>query len=59
MSLLGSVASAMTTAFSSIVTDLTNALVQIAPIAIPVIGIGLVVTVGIKPFKSVTNKSGS
>lgn len=47
----------MTTAMSSIASDITSALTSIAPVAIPVIGIGLVVTLGVKFFKRIANKA--
>lgn len=56
---MDTVVTAMTTAFSSIVTSLESALASIAPLAIPLVGIGLVVTIGIGLFKKISNKGTS
>ena len=51
------VAEATTTALNGVVTELQSAVTSVAPIAIPVIGAGLVVTIAIKVFKRVANKA--
>lgn len=48
---------AMTTAFTSVVSDVTTAMTSIAPIALPLVGVGLVVTIGLRFFKKVANKA--
>lgn len=54
---MSSVVTSMTTALTSIVTELETALASVAPLAIPVIGIGLVVTIGIGLFKRIANRA--
>ena len=53
----GSITSSMVTAFTSIKDDILSAIAKIAPIALPVLGAGLLVVVGIKIFKKVTGKA--
>lgn len=48
---------ALTTAFTSITGDLTSVATAVAPIALGVIGLSLVVIFGIKMFKRITNKA--
>ena len=48
---------AMTTAFTSVVGDVTTAMTSIAPIALPLVGIGLVVSIGLKFFKKTASKA--
>lgn len=50
--------SSLTTAFSAGVGKITDALGAFAPIVIPVIVLGVVLTVGVKVFKKMTNKAG-
>ena len=45
------VTAALTTALGSVASDMTGAIVAVLPIALPVLGGILVVTVGIKAFK--------
>lgn len=45
------VTGALTSALSTIATDMTGAISAVVPIAVPVIGGILVVTLGIKAFK--------
>lgn len=52
----GTVTEATVTALTGIVTQMTDAVTKVAPLAIPVIGAGLVVTIGIKVFKRVSGK---
>ena len=54
---MDTVASAMTTQLTSMVSSLESALADVAPLAIPIVGIGLVVVLGIKLFKRVANKA--
>lgn len=52
-----SVTTALTTALTSTATGITDALAKIAPVALPIIGIGLVVTIGVKFFKKIASKA--
>lgn len=52
----GTVTDATVSALTGIVTQMTDAVTKVAPLAIPVIGAGLVVTIGIKVFKRVSGK---
>ena len=45
------VVAALTTGLSTIATDMTGAVAAVLPIALPVVGGILVVTLGIKAFK--------
>lgn len=49
--------SALTSAFTTITGDLTSVATSVAPIALGIIGISLVVVFGIKMFKRITNKA--
>ena len=49
---------ALTTAFTAGVTKITDALGAFAPIVIPVVVLGVVLPVGVKVFKKMTNKAG-
>ncbi len=57
----GSVTESVSTALISAVTDIATSIGtvigQVIPIALPLIGVGLVVTIGIKVFKSVAGKA--
>lgn len=55
---LSSVESALTTSFTSIAASMTSIVGKILPIALPIMGILLVVGFGMKAFKKVTNKAG-
>ena len=57
-SALSSVESAMTTSFTSVASSMTGMVAKILPIALPIMGILLVVGFGMKAFKKVANKSG-
>ena len=46
--------SSLTNALTTIAGDMTDAIAQVVPIAVPVIGGLLVVTIGIKAFKKFT-----
>lgn len=50
------ISGALTTAMGTIATDATSAVAAILPVALPVLGIGVVVGLGIKIFKKVTSK---
>lgn len=52
-----SITESMVTAFTSIKDDILSAIAKVAPIALPVLGAGLLVVVGIKIFKKVTGKA--
>lgn len=52
-----SITESMVTAFTSIKDDILSAIAKIAPIALPVLGAGLIVVLGIKIFKKVTGKA--
>lgn len=54
---MDSLISGMGTAFDGIVTEVTTALTTVAPKAIPVIGIGLVVGLAVKVFKRIANNA--
>ena len=51
-----SVTTALTTSFTSVATALTGDIGDVLPIALPVVGAMIVVTVGIKIFKKVVSK---
>ena len=55
---LSSVETALTTSFTSIGSSMTSIVGKILPIALPIMGILLVVGFGMKAFKKVTNKAG-
>lgn len=50
------VVTALTGAFSTVGESITGVIGEILPIALPVVGAVLVVTVGIKIFKSIVKK---
>ena len=50
----GSVTEAMTSALSTTASDMLGAISSILPVAVPVVGAILVVTLGIKVFKKFT-----
>lgn len=52
-----SVITALSTAFQSIAGDLTSVITTIAPIALGIVGAGLVLVFGVKWFKRLTNKA--
>lgn len=51
------VESALTTSFTSVGTSMTSVISKILPIALPIIGAVMVVSLGIKIFKRVTGKA--
>lgn len=52
---IGSVTSSLTTAIGNIASSVGSAIGSIIPIAIPLVGATLVVTIGLKVFKKVSN----
>lgn len=52
-----SVTTSLVDAVGEIASSVGDAIVQIIPIALPLIGAGLVVTVGLKIFKKVTSQA--
>lgn len=52
-----SIVSALSTAFQSIAGDLTTVITTIAPIALGIVGAGMVLVFGVKWFKRLTNKA--
>lgn len=56
-SVSSSVISALQTAFNSIASDIGSVITTIVPIALGVVGAGLVLVFGIKWFKKLTNKA--
>ena len=52
----GGVTEALTTALVTIASDAMSAISAILPIALPIVGAMVVVTLGIKIFKKVTSK---
>lgn len=55
---MSTVESAMTTSFTSVASSMTGMVAKILPIALPVMGVLLVVGFGMKAFKKVANKAG-
>lgn len=49
--------SALGTALTTIAGSITTQLNEVIPIAVPVVGIGLAVVLGIKLFKRIVNKA--
>lgn len=52
-----SIQTALTTAFNSISSDLMTTITNVAPIALGIVGAGMVLVFGIKWFKRLTNKA--
>lgn len=53
---VSSVETALTTSFTSVGSSITSLIGKVLPIALPIIGAGVLIFVGIKIFKRVTNK---
>ena len=51
------VSTALVTPVTTTATPITDALPRIAPVPLPIIGVGLVVTVGVKFFKRIASKA--
>lgn len=49
--------SALTSAFNDISSNLQTTITNVAPIALGVVGFGIVITFGVKWFKRITNKA--
>lgn len=56
-SLADTATSALTTAVTDMASSVANAIGAVIPIAIPLVGAGLVVTIGLKVFTKITNKA--
>lgn len=56
-SLADTATSALTSAVTDMASSVAGAIGAIIPIAIPLVGAGLVVTVGLKVFSKITNKA--
>lgn len=54
---MSAIQSALTTAFTDISTNLQTTITNVAPIALGVVGFGIVITFGVKWFKRITNKA--
>ena len=52
-----SAVTALTGACSTMASDMTSAVTGIIPIALPVVGIVMVVVIGVKVFKRITSKA--
>ena len=52
-----SVITALSTAFTTIAGNISSVLTTVAPIALTIVGAGMVLTFGIKWFKRLTNKA--
>lgn len=52
-----SITSALTTAMGTVRDDFFTSLAGILPIALAVVGAGLVITLGVKYFKKISNKA--
>lgn len=49
--------SALTTAFTGVVSDITSGITSVLPIALGLVGTVMVIMFGIKIFKKITNKA--
>lgn len=49
--------SALTSAFTSISADLQSTATSVAPIALSIIGVSIVIIFGIRMYKKITNKA--
>lgn len=45
----------LTTAIGDMTTSISNSIMSMLPVAVPLIAVGLVVTVGVKVFKRIAN----
>lgn len=52
-----SIVTALQTAFTSIASDVTSVITSILPIALGIVGAGVVIIFGVKWFKRLTNKA--
>lgn len=53
------VSSALTTAFSGVVDDVLGLITSMLPVVLPILSAIMVITIGIKVFKKITNRSSS
>lgn len=53
---MSDIISALTTAMTSVKTDFFSALTSILPVALAIVGAGLVIVLGVKYFKRIANK---
>lgn len=51
------ISTALITSFTDVATELTSVISKSLPVALPVIGGMIVVTIGIKVFKKITSKA--
>lgn len=51
------IVTALSSAFTTISSDLTTTMTTILPIALGVLGMGIVIMFGVKWFKKITNKA--
>jgi type IV secretory pathway VirB2 component (pilin) len=56
-SAMSTVQSSLTSSFTEIGNSMTSTITSVLPIALPIIGIGLVVSFGLKWFKKITSKA--
>lgn len=52
-----SATNALVTSVTSMANSISTSITSVLPVAIPLVGIGLVVTLGLKQFKRVANKA--
>lgn len=50
------IGTALVTGITAIATEASSAIGKIIPVALPIVGMVLVVTLGLKVFKKITNK---
>lgn len=55
-SAMDSIITALTTAMTTVKTDFFSALGSILPVALAIVGAGLVVVLGVRYFKKIANK---
>ncbi len=53
----GTVTSALTDGLGTVATDALSSISAIVPVALPIMGAGIVITIAIKMFKKVSNKT--
>lgn len=50
------ISTALTTALSGVATECMSVASSVVPVALPIVGIGIVIAVGVRIFKKVTGK---
>ncbi|MFQ7549889.1 hypothetical protein [Blautia marasmi] len=50
------ISTSLVTGITSIATEAGSAIASIVPVALPIVGMVLIVTIGLKVFKRITNK---